>query len=144
VKRYLMMLILIGVLVLAPGMVMGCAADLPKEIYDKLFVMGNDVGYGWGYWLIFENKDRTDLFWTPPDKVDDAQKFNPKVNIRDFYIPKGYWTIKDVANAHLEDGTPMNDKQKRQSMEVYNWGFYTGFMDGSKDSVEGKSHRRFP
>ena len=140
-KRYL---ILVALLVLASGLWIGCAPDLPKEEGETFFALSNDVGYGWGYWLADEDKDRIDIFWTPPDRIDEAQKFNPKVNIRDFYIPKGYWTLEDVANAQFPDGTPFNDKQKKQAMEAYNLGFYSGFMQGSKDCVEGKPHRRFP
>ncbi|MBI2328551.1 MAG: hypothetical protein HYU85_02780 [Chloroflexi bacterium] len=146
-KRYL--ILILAILVLASGMVVGCAPDLPKEIYDQLFIIGNDKGYGWGYWLTAEAEKQgiLEAFITnliPPDIVDEAQKLNPKVNIRDFYTPKGYWTMEDVADTHLPDGTPFNDKQKKQAMEAYNWGFYTGFMDGSKDYLEGKPHRRFP
>ena len=141
-KRYLVPIMII--LVLASGLIVGCASDLPNEIYNQLFILGNDKGYGWGYGLTTEDKDRTDIFWTRPHAVDEAQKFNPKVNIRDFYIPKGYWTMEDVANTHLPDGTPFNDKQKKQAMEAYNLGFYTGFMDGSEDTLKGKPHRRFP
>ena len=141
-KRYLIPILTLSLL--ASGTMVGCAPDLPKEIHDQLFFMGNDVGHGWGYWLIDEDKNRTDIFWTRPHAVDEAQKFNPKVNIRDFYIPKGYWTMEDAAEAHLPDGTPLNDKQKRQAIEAYNWGFYTGFLDGSKDCLEGKPHRRIP
>lgn len=137
-------LVLASVLLVASLLLVGCTEDLPEETYDHLFFLGNDVGYGWGYQLAFEDRHRTDLFWTPPDKLDAAQKFNPDVNIRDFYIPKGYWTEKDAANARLSDGTPLNDKQKSQSIEAYNWGFYTGFLDGSKDCIEGKSHRGLP
>ena len=141
-KRYLIPIIII--LVLTSGLWIGCASNLPEEINEQLFVMGNDVGYGWGYSLVAENEDRRDLFWTPPDKVDDAQKFNPKVNIRDFYIPKGYWTMNDVADSHYPDGTPFNDKQKKQAMEAYNWGFYSGFMQGCDDYREGKPDRSIP
>ncbi len=147
-KRYLIPIIL-AILVLASGLWIGCAPDLPKEIYDQLFVMGNDNGYGWGYWLTAEAEKQgiLEAFITnliPPDIVDEVQKLNPKVNIRDFYTPKGYWTMEDVADTHLPDGTPFNDKQKKQAMEAYNWGFYTGFMDGSEDALKGKPHRRFP
>ncbi|GAH65747.1 unnamed protein product, partial [marine sediment metagenome] len=111
-KRYLIPILLI--LVLASGLWVSCAADLPKKEEETFFALAYETGYGWGYWLTAENKDRTDIFWTPPDKVDEAQKLNPQVNIRDFYIPKGYWTMGDVANAHFPDGTPFNDKQKKQ------------------------------
>ena len=141
-KRYLIPIIII--LVLTSGLWIGCAPDLSEEINEQLFVMGNDVGYGWGYSLVAENEDRRDLFWTPPDKVDDAQKFNPKVNIRDFYIPKGYWTMDDVADSHYPDGTPFNDKQKKQAIEAYNWGFYSGFMKGCDDYREGKPPHDIP
>jgi len=137
-KRYFMVLVVIVVLMLPLGMVMGCAPDLPKEEDDAIFTCGYEDGYSWGYWLTAEDSHRKDLFWTPPDKVDDAQKFNPKVNIRDYYIPKGYWTIDDVANTHFPDGTPFNDKQKKQWMEAYNWGFYSGFKQGCDDCIEGK------
>lgn len=141
-KRYLIPILLI--LVLASGTTVGCTPDLPEEEGGIFFALGNETGYGWGYWLTNENKERKDLFWTPPDKIDDAQKFNPRVNIRDFYIPKGYWTMDDMGNTQFPDGTPFNEKQKKQAMEAYNWGFYSGFMQGSKDCIEGKSHRGFP
>jgi len=141
-KRYPIIILLI--LVLTSGVVAGCAADLPKEEDETFFALAYETGYGWGYWLTAEDKDRTDIFWTPPDKVDDAQKFNPQVNIREFYIPKGYWTIEDVANAHFPDGTPFNNKQKEQAMEANNWGFYSGFMQGCQDFLEGKPDRYLP
>ena len=143
VMRQYLIPILVGVVVLASGLV-GCVPDLPEKEKTQLFALGNDVGYGLGYWLIFKDKDRTDLFWTRPDAVEEAQKFNPKVNIRDYYIPKGYWTEDDVANTHFPDGTPFNDKQKKQAIEAYNWGFYSGFMKGCDDCMEGKPDRRFP
>ena len=139
-KRYLI-LILVTIFVLASGLVVGCAADLPKEKQEELYALGYLDGYDWGYWLAAENKDRTDLFWTAPDKVDEVQKLYPQVNIRDFYIPKGYWTIEDVANAHFPDGTPFNDKQKKQAVEAYNWGFYDGFFEGGHDYLDGKPYR---
>ena len=146
-KRYL--ILILAILVLASGLTVGCAPDLPEEIYDHLFILGDDKGYGWGYWLTAEAEKQgshmaliADLI--PPDKVDEAQKLNPEVNVRDFYTPKGYWTLEDVADTHLPDGTPFNDKQKKQAMEAYNWGFYNGFMDGSEDALKDKPHRRFP
>ena len=142
-KRYLI-LILLGILVLTSGMVVGCAADLPKEEEETFSALAYETGYGWGYSLTAENKDRTDIFWAPPDAVDEAQKLNSQVNIRDFYIPKGYWTMEDVANAHFPDGTPFNDKQKKQVIEANNWGFYSGFMQGSHDCLEGKPDRYLP
>ena len=142
-KRYIIPILMV-VLGSVLGVVVGCAPDLPEKEKVQLFAIGNDVGYGWGYFLTAEDKDRTDLFWTRPHAVEEAQKFNPKVNIRDFYIPKGYWTMEDVTNTHFPDGTPFNDKQKQQAMETYNWGFYTGFMDGSEDYLEGKPHRHIP
>ena len=140
-KRYFMVLVVIVVLMLPLGMVMGCAPDLPQEENDAIFTCGYEDGYSWGYCLTAEDSHREDLFWTPPDKVDDAQKFNSKVNILDYYIPKGYWTIDDVANTHFPDGTPFNDKQKKQWMEAYNWGFYSGFKQGCDDFIEGKPSR---
>ena len=92
-KRY-PMLIMMVILTLS-FVSMGCAPDLPKEIEETFFALGYEAGYSWGYELTAEKKDRTDLFWTPPDKVDYAQKLNPNVNIRDFFIPKGYWTMED-------------------------------------------------
>ena len=141
-KQYFIPVLII--LLLASGLTVGCAPDLPKEEEETFFALAYETGYGWGYWLTAENKDRTDIFWTPPDKVDDAQKFNPTVNIRDFYIPKGYWTMEDVANTHFPDGTPFNDKQKKQAIEANNWGFYSGFMQGCKDCLEGKPDRYLP
>ena len=141
-KRYLTLIL--TVLVLVSGMTAGCTPDLPEETKETHYALAYETGYSWGYWLTAENKDRRDLFWTPPDKVDDAQKINPKVNIRDFYIPKGYWTMDDVANAHFPDGTPFNDKQKKQSMEANNWGFYDGFRQGVDDYLKGKRYRFGP
>lgn len=141
-KRYLT-LILAGSMVLA-SVVAGCAPDLSKKDIEMFYASGYENGYDWGYWLTAEDKDRTDLFWTPPDKVDEAQKFNPQVNIQDFYIPKGYWTIEDVANARFPDGTPFNDKQKKQAVEANNWGFYDGFSKGAHDYLDGKRHRFLP
>jgi len=122
----------------------GCSPDLPKDAEETFYALAYEAGYSWGYQLTAENKDRTDLFWTPPDKVDEAQKFNPNVNIRDFYIPKGYWTMEDVANARFSDGTPFNYKQKKQAMEANNWGFYDCFMQGCDDCLKGKRHRFLP
>lgn len=141
-KRYLIPILLL--LVLASGTTVGCTPDLPEETKETFYALAYEAGYSWGYWLTAENKDRKDLFLTPPDKVDEAQKFNPKVNIRDFYIPKGYWMIDDVANAHLPDGTPFNDKQKRQAMEANNWGFYDGFLQGVDDCLKGRRYRFGP
>ena len=134
-KRYLM-LILIAV-ILASG-VAGCAPILPEEVEERFFSLAYQAGYSWGCRLTAEDRDRIDLFLTPPDQVDDAQKFNPQVNIRDVYIPKGYWTLEDVADAQFPDGTTFNDKQKKKAMEVNNWGFYVGFMQGRRDCLEGK------
>jgi len=138
-KRYLM--ILLAILILTLGTVVGCAADLPKEVEETFFALAYEAGYSWGYELTAENKDRTDLFWTPPDKVDDAQKVNPQVNIRDYYIPKGYWTMNDITNARFPDGSPFNEKQKQQAMDANNWGFYSGFLQGCDDCLEGKPNR---
>lgn len=149
---------ILAILVLASGLVVGCGqksktpispspeqgSDLPKEKEETLFTLAYEAGYSWGYFLMAENKDRNDLFWTPPDRVDAVQKLHPRDNIRDFYIPKGYWTMEDVANAHFPDGTPYSDKQKKQAIEANNWGFYTGFMDGGKDWLKGEPYRRFP
>lgn len=138
-KRYFILLLIVLVLTLGAGTVAGCSDNLPEKTEENFFALAYEAGYSWGYQLTEENKDREDLFWTPPDKVDEAQKFNPKVNIRDYYIPKGYWTMGDVGNAQFLDGTPFNDKQKKQALEANNWGFYSGFMRGSKDYLEGKS-----
>jgi hypothetical protein len=116
----------------------GCAPGLPKEDNDTAFTLGYEDGYSWGYSLTFEDSNRKDLFWTPPDKVEDAQKFNPKINIRDFYIPKGYLTMDGADNLHFPNGTPFNDKQKEQWIEAYNWGFYSGFKQGCDDCISGK------
>lgn len=141
-KRYLIPILII--LVLTSGLVVSCAPDLPEEEEETLFALAHEAGYGWGYQLTAENKDRTDIFWTPPDKVDKVQKLYPKVNILDFYIPKGYWKIEDVANAQFPDGTPFNNKQKEQAIEANNWGFYSGFLQGSHDCLEGKPDRYLP
>lgn len=132
------------ILVLASGLVIGCAPDLPEEEGDRIYALAFEAGYSWGYDLTAEDRDRKDLLLTPPDKVDEAQGFNPEVNIRDFYIPKGYWTIDDLANARSPDGIPFNEKQKKQVMEANNWGFFTGFMLGAEEYLEGKPDRRIP
>ena len=129
------------VLVLTLGAIVGCAPDLPAEEDEAFYTLGYETGYSWGYWLTAEDKDRADLFWTPPDKVNDAQEVNPQVNVRDYYIPKGYWTFESVADARFPDGTPFNDKQKTRAMEAYNWGFYDGFLQGVDDYLEGRSYR---
>lgn len=36
---------------------------------------------------------------------------------------------------------PVNDKQKRQAVEEYNWGFYDGFLQGVDDYLEGRRYR---
>ncbi len=119
-----------------------CQADLPDDIYDDVYYLGYDTGYGWGYYLILEDEDRTDIFWTRPHAVEAAQEYNPELVIRDYSIPKGYWTTADLKEAHLPDGTPFNKKQKEQVMEAYNWGFYLGFMDGGNDCLAGEPDRR--
>lgn len=126
------------------SVVAGCAPDLPKEEEETFYALAFVTGYEWGYLLTAEDKDRTDIFWTPPDSVDVAQEVNPQVNIRDFYIPKGYCTMEDVTNAHFPDGTPFNNKQKKQVMEANNWGFYDGFIQGCHDFLEGKPRRFSP
>jgi len=141
-KRYLIPILAVSLLV--SGMGIGCAPDLPKEEEETFYALAYMTGYDWGYWLTAEDEFRTDLFWTPPDKFDEAQKFNPQVNIRDFYIPKGYWTMEDVADIQFPDGTPFNDKQKKQVMEANNWGFYDGFFEGVHDYLDGKSYRFGP
>ena len=85
-SRYSMPPVVFVILLLTLGMAISCAPDLPKEENDKTFTIGYENGYSEGYWLTAEDSHRKDLFWTPPDKLDEAQKFNPKVNIRDFYI----------------------------------------------------------
>jgi len=127
-----------AITVLTSGIMIGCAPDLPKEVNDATFTSGYEDGYSLGYSLTVEDSHRKDLFWTPPDKVEEAQKFNPKINIRDFYIPKGYLTMNDVASLHFPDGTPFNEKQKEQWAEAYNWGFYSGFRKGCDDYIKGK------
>jgi len=137
-KRYLVS-ILLAILVMALGVLTSCnEAALPEKEKEQFYSLGYDVGYGWGYRLIDEDKDRFDLLWAPPDTVDVVQESNPQLNIRNFYIPKGYWTMEDAADAHFPDGTPFNEKQKEQAIEAYNWGFYDGFMQGSEDCLEGK------
>lgn len=141
-QRYLVAILTVSLL--ASGVATGCAPDLPKEEKGDFYATGYMAGYSWGYWLTAEDKDRGDIWWTPPDRVDEAQELHPGVNIRDFYIPKGYWMMSHVANAQFPDGTPFNDKQKKQLMETNNWGFYDGFMQGCKDCVEGKPDRFLP
>lgn len=136
-KRCLITVIILF-LILSSGIEISCTPDLPKEENDNTFTLGYETGYSWGYQLTSEDSHRKDLFWTPPDKIDEAQQFNSNVDILDFYIPKGYLTDADVVNLQFPDATPFNDKQKKQWMEAYNWGFYSGFMKGSKDCLEGK------
>jgi len=141
-KRYLILFLML--LMLVSGITAGCTPDLPKESKDTFYVIAYETGYSWGYDLTMANKNRQDLFWTPPDKIDQAQQVNPTINIRDFFIPKGYWTMDDVADMHFPDGTPFNDKQKRQVIEANNWGFYDGFLQGVDDYLKGKPYRFGP
>lgn len=134
-KRLAVLLALIVILA-------GCAPSLPEEEEELTFAVGYEAGYSWGYFLPLED-EHYPIFWTAPNKVDEVQKFHSEqlhseVNIRDFYIPKGYWTMEDVANAHFPDGTPYNEKQKKQAVEAYNWGFYAGFHQGFEDWADGK------
>ena len=121
------------------GIIAGCSADLPKEEGQAFIIRGFSEGYSQGYSLMAEGKNKSELFLTPPDQVDDAQKSNPMVNIQDHYIPKGYWTLDDVADSRFPDGTPFNKKQKEQAIRAYNWAYYSGFIKACDDYVEGKS-----
>jgi hypothetical protein len=141
-KQYLIPIL--AVLALALVTAIGCTPDLPKETEETFYTTAYQAGYSWGYQLTAENKDRKDLFWTPPDKVDVAQEVNPQINIQDYYIPKGYWTTKDVANAQFPDGAPFNEMQKKQAIEANNWGFYDGFLQGVDDYLKGKGYRFGP
>lgn len=137
--------VLLAVLVLVT-LAAGCgdtSSGLTKEELAEFYTTGNGDGYSWGYWLTSEDPNGP-ILWTPPDKVDDVQKFYPNSNIRDMYIPKGYLTEYDVAGAHFPDGTPYNSKQKRDATEAYNLGFYDGFCQGSDDCLHGKPNRSFP
>jgi len=102
------------------------APDLPQKDKDTFSLMGFEVGYSWGYW----NPQDVPVYWVTPDKYEPFH--------RELYIPKGYWTTENVTNLHFPDGTPLNDKQKRQAMEAYNWMFYAGYCKGAQDRVEGK------
>jgi hypothetical protein len=117
--------------------------DLSKKEKDTFYAFAFETGYSWGYQLIYENRGH-DVFWTPPNRVTEAQKLNSQINIRDYYIPKGYWTKDDIAPMHFPDGTPFNNKQKQQVMDVNNWGFYDGFMAGSDDCLKHKPQRFSP
>ena len=140
--RRLLILTLAAILALTSGMTIGCTADLPEDEQTVWFNSGNMDGYSWGYWLTFEDPN-CPILWTPPDRLDEAQKFHGE-NVQKVYIPKGYLTMEDFANTHFPDGTPFNEKQKEQAMEAYNWGFYSGFLQGSNDCLEGKPDRYLP
>jgi hypothetical protein len=141
-KRYLIPILVI--LVLASGLVVGCnsGADLSKEDLQIFVIGGNNEGYLKGYWATITNEY---CYFTRPNKVEEAQKFlngyEQKINLRDFYIPKGYITMEDLAAAHHPDGTSYSDKEKRQAMEGYNWGYYQGFLDAVDDCAEGRANR---
>ncbi|MCJ7655484.1 MAG: hypothetical protein MUO97_09365 [Dehalococcoidia bacterium] len=106
----------------------GQATDLPQKDKDTFSLMGFEVGYSWGYW----NPQDVPVYWVTPDKYESFH--------RQLYIPKGYWTMEDMANVNFPDGTPLNEKQKRQAMEAYNWMFYAGYCRGAQDSVQGKPY----
>ena len=136
-RRYLIPIV--AILMLASGLVVGCAADLPENEQEVWFSSGIMYGYSWGYWLTFEDPDLP-ILWTPPDKVDEVQQLY-ETDIRKMYIPKGYLTMEGFSDAHFPDGTPYNEKQKGQAVESYNWGFYAGFRQGSEDCLDGKPNR---
>jgi hypothetical protein len=118
-------------------------SGLSENERSEWYSSGAEAGYSWGYWLTFEDPNGL-ILWTPPDKVNAVQKYYPGANIRDAYIPKGYLTESDVADAHFTDGTPYNSKQRRQATEAYNLGFYDGFCLGSDDCLSGKPNRYSP
>ena len=97
-----------------------CSADLPEEEKETWFNLGNFDGRSWGS---AAERGNWKVYWVSPDRVQDFQ--------RDFYIPKGYLAVDYFATAHFTDGTPYNDKQKREACEAYNWGFFYGFYEGA-------------
>ena len=140
-KRYLIP-ILLAILVLASGALVGCAAGLPEDETFSWYAMGDMEGYQCGHWLAVTDKDYPAL-WITPDRVDKVQQLY-ETNIREVYIPKGYLTMEDFANAHFTDGTPYNNKQKEQALEGHNWGFYDGFCQGVDDGLHGRPSRYYP
>jgi len=111
------------------GLLSGCdifEPDLPKNELNVYGVMGYEAGYSWGYYNPLTMK----VFWVTPDKYEPSQ--------RQFYIPKGYLTLENFTKAKLPDGTPYNEKQKKQAMDTYNWLFYKGYCDGAQDNLHGK------
>ena len=133
--------ILLALLVSASGLLVGCAG-LPEDERFSWYAMGDMEGYQCGHWLAVTDKDYPAL-WVTPDRVDKVQQLY-KTNIREVYIPKGYLTMGDFANAHFTDGTPYNKKQKKQALEAHNWGFYDGFSQGVDDGLHGRPSRYHP
>jgi len=113
--------------------VLGCSPALPDDERELFYFTGFTEGYSKGYVMAADNPK---LWWITPDKIDKIAKTN--TTVRDSYIPKGYWTMEDLANAHFSDGTPYNRRQKETILEGYNWGFYSGFRKGVDDFLEGK------
>lgn len=130
---------ILAILVMSLGLQVACDTEAGLSDDDKTewFSMGHSPGYSWGYYLTRDNPNQK-FFWTRPDRVDDVQKLYPDINLRDYYIPKGYRTLDSFADTHFPDGTALNSKQKKQAMESYNWGFYSGFNDGAMDCLDGK------
>jgi len=132
IPKFLILVVLTNLLLFA---IIGCAPSLPDDEKEVVYYMGFSEGYTNGYALVLKNP-KTKVWWITPDMVDKDAKTNP--SIREDYIPKGYWTHSDVAKAHFSDGTPFNEKQKKEFMEGYNWGFYSGFRKGADDCLEGR------
>ena len=132
-KRYLT-LFLLAVLVLALGPIVGCGVSepgLPDDEKMVWYVGGEMAGYSWGYYGAA--RENWPVYWLTPDDFSEAHK--------QLYIPKGYLSAEDFADAHFTDGTPYNKKQKREAAEAHNWGFYWGFCDGVDDYLDGKPDR---
>ena len=128
-KQYL--ILILAILTTTLGLTISCTAfapDLSQKDKDTFSFMGFEVGYSWGYW----NSLNAPVYWVTPDKYEPFH--------RKFYIPKGYWTMEDVADTHFPDGTLFNEKQRRQAMEAYNWMFYAGYCRGAQDRVQGKPY----
>ena len=128
-KRYLIPVV--AILVLASGLPLGCGVfdpDLPQEDKNFLSFDGFQVGYSWGYFAPVD----APVYWVPPDRVEPFH--------RELYIPKGYLTMEHFANACFPDGTPWNQKQKRQAVEAYNWAFYAGFCQGVDDNLHDRPY----
>ncbi len=128
-KRYLIPVT--AILVLASVLLLGCGlseADLAEKDREFFSFMGFEVGYSWGY---FHPTDAP-VDWVTPDRYEDFD--------RELYVPKGYQTQDDWADARFPDGAPLNKKQKKQGMDSYNWGFYAGFRQGVDDNLHDRPY----